>query len=45
MVVSPLDCLLGLGVCLVGVVKRNLHLIDIGFQLLLDAKSLFLRPE
>ena len=37
-----LDCLLALSIGLVGMVKGNLKLIDVGLQLLLDAKSLSL---
>merc|ERR1719300_398658 len=42
--VSPLHGLLSLRVSLVGMVKRNLHLIDIGFILLLDPEGLLLGP-
>merc|ERR550539_2333845 len=42
--VSPLHGLLALRVSLVGMVKRNLHLVDICLVLLLDPESLLLGP-
>ena len=38
----PLDSLLGLGVCLVGVVQRDLKLVDVRLQFLLNAERLVL---